>query len=422
MIKDNSRVTLLSGSDFGPGRALYISKALESLGLEVTMLTHEPVYQKGQTIYEDMDSLKARIVKIKIPFAKSLHSSLLGRLAIYTVFSFLAFIKLLKFLNSVNVVYSRGPHPFTDFISVLVKNLRKGIKVISDITDLWPESLTFMSENLFSKILQLIGICLNRVVYKRCDYIIVHNRYFKEYVWRIYLKGRTRRNRILVIPHVVDTKEFIPLSKKEAINHLRKYLDDCLVHQIFTKVVVGYSGLISNTIGSDVLLKIFKLFEDDNRIVFLIIGEGPLKQKLVNFVKQNNIRNVVFAGPFPHKLMRYVINLFDITIITSYHGKMIAPSRYWFPKKLVEYAACGKPIVFVGISDFIRTTLKRYSSGISLYPEELKNFRQVFRAILSDYQSFCRNSRRMAEKEFSLDKAREKLKTIIGLLSLESLY
>jgi len=400
MIKDNSRVTLLSGSDFGPGRALYISKALESLGLEVTMLTHEPIYQKGQTIYEDMDSLKARIVKIKIPFAKSLHSSLLGRLVIYTVFSFLAFIKLLKFLNSVNVVYSRGPHPFTDFISVLVKNLRKGIKVISDITDLWPESLTFMSENLFSKTLQLIGICLNRVVYKQCDYIIVHNRYFKEYVWRIYLRGQIERSRIFIIPHVIDTREFVPLTKIEAVDHLRKYLDDCLIHQIFTKVVIGYSGLISNTIGSDILVEVFKLFENDNRFIFLIIGEGPLKQKLTNFVKQNNVRNVVFAGPFPHKLMKYVINLFDIAIITSYHKKMIAPSIYWFPKKFVEYAACGKPIIFIGLSKFIREKIQKYKAGMTIYPFKINDISDQINEIIQHYSEFSTNSRGMATKEF----------------------
>ncbi|RLE86682.1 MAG: hypothetical protein DRN04_19150, partial [Thermoprotei archaeon] len=200
MPRNKNSIILLSGSDFSPGRALYICRALESLGLEVTMLTHEPPYQRGQTAYEDTDLLKARILKIKIPFVKALHSSLLGRLAIYILFSFLAFIRLLKFSNNVYTVYSRGPHPFTDFVSVLVKNFRKGIKVVSDITDLWPESLIFMSENLFSKILQLIGICFNRVVYKRCDYIVVHNYYFKEYVWKVYLEGQVERDRIFIIP------------------------------------------------------------------------------------------------------------------------------------------------------------------------------------------------------------------------------
>jgi len=400
MIDRIKNIIIVTGSDFSPGRAFYISKALELLGFESKVLTHEPIYQDKESMFEKINLRKGKVLKVKIPFARALYSSIVGRLAVYTVFSLLAFIKLLKFLNNVNVVYSRGPHPFTDFVSVLVKDFRKGIKVVSDITDLWPESLTFMSENLFSKILQLIGICLNRVVYKRCDYIIVHNRYFKEYVWRIYLKGRIRRNRILVIPHVVDTKEFIPLTKQEAVNHLRKYLDDYLVHQILTKVVVGYSGLISNTIGSDILLKMFKLFEDDNRIFFLIIGEGPLKQELINFVKQNNIKNVVFAGPFPHKLMKYVINLFDIAIITSYHKKIITPSIYWFPKKFVEYAACGKPIIFIGLSKFIREKIQKYEAGMTIYPFKINDINDQINEIIQHYSEFSTNSREMATKEF----------------------
>ena len=412
-------IIIITGSDFSPGRAFYISKALELLGFESKLLTHGPIYQDKESMFEKINLRKGKVLKVKIPFARALYSSIVGRLAVYTVFSLLAFIKLLKFLNNVNVVYSRGPHPFTDFVSVLVKDFRKGIKVVSDITDLWPESLTFMSENLFSKILQLIGICLNRVVYKRCDYIIVHNRYFKEYVWRIYLKGRIRRNRILVIPHVVDTKEFIPLTKQEAVNHLRKYLDDYFVHQILTKVAVGYSGLISNTIGSDILLKMFNLFEDDNRIVFLIIGEGPLKQKLINFVKQNNIRNVLFIGPFPHELMRYAINLFDVATITSYHKKMIPPSRYWFPKKLAEYATCGKPILFVGLSNIVRSYINKYRAGFCIYPEEIYKVEFLLEKLLMSYRSFSKNSRKMAEDNFSLERAKKIISELLGQLFKE---
>ncbi len=406
-------------SDFSPGRALYLSRLLKKLGYKSIILTNKNLYVKNAVTYG------TTLISITLNWIN--YHKMIGRMLFYLFFSFLCFIKMLKILSSEKservLIITRHPYPLSTLAALAAKRIASGqnrkIIVIADVTDLWPESLTFMSENLFSKTLQLIGTCLNRVIYKRCDYITVHNHYYKEYVWKVYLGGQIKKSRIFVIPHFVDTKEFVPLTKKEAVNHLRNCLGDYLIHQILTKVVIGYSGLISSTIGSDILFKIFKLFENDNRFIFLITGEGPLKQKLINFVKQNNMRNVLFIGPFPHELMRYAINLFDIAIITSYHKKIIPPSRYWFPKKLAEYATCGKPIVFVGISDFVRTTLKKYSSGISLYPEELKNFRKVLETILSDYQFFHRNSRRMAEKEFSLETAREKLKTIIGLLSPE---
>jgi len=320
------------------------------------------------------------------------------------------------------LIITRHPYPLSTFAALTVKRIAgrqdRKIIVIADITDLWPESLTFMSENLFSKMLQLIGICLNRVVYKRCDYIIVHNCYYKEYVWKIYLEGQIERDRIFVIPHLVDTREFTPLTKREAINNLRKYLDHHLIQEIFTKVVVGYSGLISNTIGSDVLAKIFQLFKNDNRLIFLIVGEGPLKQKLVNYVKQNNIKNVWFIGPFPHRLMKYVINLFDIAIITSYHEKLIAPSIYWFPKKLVEYSACGKPILFIGISKFIKDALHKYNAGVSIHPLEIHKMVQYLNHIISNYTYLSRNSRRLAEQNFGLQIIATKLQRLMGFWTI----
>ena len=272
-----------------------------------------------------------------------------------------------------------------------------------------------MSENLFSRILQLIGLCLNRAIYKRCDYVIVHNHYFKEYIWKIYLECQMEKGKILVIPHIVDTNEFVPLVKNEAVDYLRKYLDNHLIQQILTKVIIGYSGLLSNTIGSDILTKIFQLFENDDRFIFLIVGEGSLKQKLIDFVRQHKIRNVWFIGPFSYKLMKYVINLFDIAIITSYHRKMIAPSIYWFPKKLVEYAACGKPILFIGISKIIKNYLNRYRAGICIQPEMIERVKSAVTSHIipsSYYTTFSQNSRKLAE-EFSLSKAMRKLRRLL---------
>jgi len=399
-------------SDFSPGRALYLSRLLKNLGYKSIILTNKNLYVKNTATYG------TTLTSITLDWIN--YHKMMGRMLFYLFFSFLCFIKMLKILLSEKservLIITRHPYPLSTLAALTAKRIASGqnrkIIVIADITDLWPESLTFMSENLFSKTLQLIGTCFNRVIYKRCDCITVHNHYFKEYVWRIYLGGQIKRSRMFVIPHLVDTKEFVPLTKKEAVNHLRKCLSDYLIHQILTKVVVGYSGLLSNTIGSDILFKIFKLFENDNKFIFLITGEGPLKQKLINFVKQNNIRNVLFIGPFPHELMRYVINLFDIAIITSYHRKMIPPSRYWFPKKLVEYSACGKPIVFIGISKFVKEILHKYNAGASIHPSEIHRISHYLDYIMSNYYYMSQNSRRMAEENFGLQRIVTKLQNV----------
>lgn len=91
------------------------------LGFRVVVITNPPVYVRGELA-------RPRDVEVRscrIPLARVLYRSMLGRLLVYLVFSALSFTQLLR-IRGVSVLYSRGPHPFTDVPCILYKVVRGG--------------------------------------------------------------------------------------------------------------------------------------------------------------------------------------------------------------------------------------------------------------------------------------------------------
>jgi len=341
------------------------------------------------------------------------------------VFSLLCFLALLKIITQSRfgeiLIIARHPYPLSMVVSLIAKKLtnnnHRRVKVVADITDLWPESLLIMNDSFYAKFIMRVGMSINKYVYPRVDAIIVHNYALKLYVGKVYLL-KEKTIPMTIIPHVVDLSEFRPMSKTEALFRLKSLwrIDPELEEKLKKTKVIGYAGLISNTIGSELLLKLIEQFKDDN-FTFIIVGGGPFKQELFRFVKMMKIDNVVFAGPFPHEMMKYVYNLFDIAIITSYNKARIVPTIYWFPKKIVEYTSCGVPVIYFGFSRIIERLLREYAAGLVINPDEIKTVARYIHNILSRSTHFSINARKMAEEEFSLEKAVKNMEKLLSSLS-----
>jgi glycosyltransferase involved in cell wall biosynthesis len=402
--------------DFSPGRALHLHHVLKSLNFQSIILTNRGIY------IEQLPKPSTDIVTINLRWIN--YNNVLGRLLFYVFFAFLCFLKMFKYISTSReeqiFIIARHPYPFSILSSLMVKwmNIRKNkrIKIIADVTDLWPESLFFMSEHFNVRIFVKIGMAVNRWVYPKVDVIITHNYPFKKYIERVYLSGRTSTP-IVIIPHLIDLSEFRPMNKDEALSMLEKMC--CIVPELKEKlrnrIVLGYVGLISETIGSDILLRLFEELKDDEKFVFFVVGEGPLKQEMIHIVKSRNMNNVIFAGPYPHSLMKYVINVFDIALITSFQDPQHFATRYWFPKKFVEYSACGKPIIYIGPSKVLTHYIERYNSGCVIESIDHTSIRDTIYDVLKNIHEFAKNSRKMANC-FSLNVAKEEVAKLLYLI------
>jgi len=401
MGEDN--IVLIQFSDFGLGRGLYITHALSNLGLNVTVVTNKPVYPSDKQDQENLD-IKAKVTEIRIPFGEILYESILGRLISYTIFTFLSFIQLLAVKPK--IIYSRGPQPFTELTCILYENFGRRVKIISDITDLWPDALEYTTLNIiFKKTLILLGNVANEFIYPHVDVIVTHDELMAE-----VLRKRSQRP-VHVLQGVLDLKRFRPIEKGKLI--LPQQISD-FVRERFVVLYAGLLGPFQNPyVLTDLAENLYK--ENINDVVVLVVGDGPLKNDLETKAKEASLNNIKFVERIPHEEMVYFYNAADICVLPYASIDFLAIG---LPKKFIEYAACGKPIICVSPRCVASSLCSTHRAGFHVEPssEAISQIIEIILKLKEDVNlrnTIAMNSRSMAEELFSLEHGASVLESII---------
>jgi len=129
-----------------------------------------------------------------------------------------------------------------------------------------------------------------------------------------------------VIPNGIDLEIFNPKAKK-----IKKFLDG--------KVNILFVGRIEERKGLIYLLRAYQILEKKfQNLRLIIIGEGELKEKCQNFVKDQNLKEVYFEGEKTGKELVSYFNSSNIFCAPSIYGES-------FGIVLLEAMACGLPVV-----------------------------------------------------------------------------
>jgi glycosyltransferase involved in cell wall biosynthesis len=396
----NKSVCLISFSDFGLGRGEYLAKAMKAMGLEVLVVTNKPVYSGSFKSIKSTLS-KDEIDALEIPLPYLPYDDLISRFAQYILFMILSSLILLKSRRSFDFYYSRGPQPFTEITCCILK-LFKGGKIISDITDLWPDALEYVRMNVFLKrILILFGHTVNSLIWSKLDEIVTHNE-----VMAHILSKRSRR-RVHVIYGVIDLERFKPIPKYEAIQKLPKNIRGKIDRNYF---IVLYAGLLGPFQNPEIILKLAQYIRN---ALFVVIGTGPLKENLIKEGEKQQVNNILFLDSVPHSLMPMVYNTADLFLLTYMATDFL---KIGLPKKFIEYAACGRPIICITPECIASKLCSKWNAGYHVLPERLKDAADIILELKSNEnikKSLGTNARKMAESLFSIEKAKEELQVLL---------
>jgi colanic acid/amylovoran biosynthesis glycosyltransferase len=150
----------------------------------------------------------------------------------------------------------------------------------------------------------------------------------------------------------------------------------------------------------------FKSFMPEIKFQYTICGEGPLKNKLQDKVKDLNLeKEVVFSGKInPEQAKQYLLtsNVFIHHSITSKEG-----DQEGIPTAIMEAMAMGLPILSTkhsGITELIM------NNTIGVLVEE-KNIKEILNSIelIMDYKTYVYESVEVINEEFSLKNHRREL-------------
>jgi glycosyltransferase involved in cell wall biosynthesis len=390
------RAVLLQISDFGLGRGLFLSEALSAAGLDVSVITNQPIYQQVSSKSKDNDP-NITTYSVGIPFASALYRTIFGRLIVYCLFTAISFLMMMRI--RAQILYSRGPQPFTEISCLAYRLFDHHVKIISDTTDLWPDSLEYVNVNHTLKtILMPIGLAINRVVHRHVDAIITHNAELANILQQRFGKPTH------IIHGVIDLERFRSMKKEEVSGTISAEQATNLAG----KFVILYSGILGPFTDPFRILSIADRL--DEGVTILVVGTGPFKEQLQSRAFELNLHNIVFLGTQPFDKMPFLYNLADAYLLTLTNIPFL---RICLPKKFIEYAACGKPILCVTPRCVASDLAVAWKAGYWFEPNNIVDTVSVIKQLKDDHQmreKMGNNARQLAENLFSIRAATETLK------------
>ncbi|NPV51542.1 MAG: glycosyltransferase family 4 protein [Candidatus Methanofastidiosum sp.] len=297
------------------------------------------------------------------------------------------FLKVLD--NNYNLVFCNLSK--TSFISSLSKI--KGVPLILDNhgDSVSERQLLFnpgILESLYHKVLSFLSFRLSDRI------ICVSTSMIKD------LKERgIPEEKLYYVTNATDLDFFKPLEKDE-INETKMNLG------LTDKLTFGYIGSGERWQGLDNLIKASKIMED-NDIFFLFAGFSKNEKRTYNSL---------FLPRVPREEVKFYYGVCDVLVLPRPYHKATEVAA---PTKFAEYAAMGKPILTTNVGD-AAGLVRKYNCGIVVDDNSPKNLLMGIRKFKSlpkrELLEMGENSRKMAEKEFSMEKMKQDLKKVIESL------
>ncbi|MFJ8259764.1 glycosyltransferase family 4 protein [Peribacillus asahii] len=340
---------------------------------EITVVAAQPNYA-GESVNTNktfeigyLENIK--IVRIRLPEVKK--ASKISRFKYIFSYFFLASIALLK-EKKTDIIYTISQPPILGGLIGSIGKFLKHTKHVYNIQDFNPEQAAAVAYTDKQYIFKLART-VDKLNCYYADHIIVVGQDMAE-----TLKERFKNKKVpkhSVINNWTSENEIVPLKKSN--NHIDLFLKE---HNLQDKFIIMYSGNIGLYYDLENIIQVAKEFEESADIVFLFIGEGAVKSRLQDFVKESNLTNVLFLPYQPKDFIKYSLNAADIHLVVNQKGiKGVS-----VPSKIYGVMAAGKPILGVLEQESeAQLLIEKSNCGIVVEP---KDYNGIIESIKSFYQ------------------------------------
>lgn len=253
-------------------------------------------------------------------------------------------------VGKVDGIFYVSPFSSTFIVPGLFYRVVKWARLILDCGDLWPNSavdLGFLRSGWLVKVAKFTSY----VSYRLADGIAPINDSIKSGILSEY---KVHKSKVHVVELGVDPEVFRPLPKN--VNLLEK-------EGLQGKFVVMYSGILGPAYDFNVILEAAKILESYKDIVFVIRGDGELREEIISRVKNQGLENVVMLGKVEgtDKVIE-CLNLADVFVLPM---RNVRVSETAIPSKVYEFLACGKPVI-CGARGELADLIQKCGAGIAV--------------------------------------------------------
>jgi colanic acid biosynthesis glycosyl transferase WcaI len=376
-------------------RAAELSRYWAQEGHDVTVLTGFPNHPTGRVPPEYRAKLRRLVMRERTGGATIVRSWLLpfpnrkayGRMLNYGSFCVSAATTGM-FLAHPDVIIATSPQLLVG-ISGWWLAWCKRVPFIFEVRDLWPESLAAVGmgdpNSLFHRGLGKIASFL----YRKCDRVVVVTPAFKDHLMERWgmLGGK-----ISIVGNGVETDVFAP---EPADQGLRKQLG------AEGKFVVCYIGTMGMAHGLETLVEAAVRLRDlAPHVLFLLVGEGAEKERIVSSANSRGLTNLRFVGQQPREKIPGYICASDACLVLLKKTELF---KTVIPTKMLEFMSCGRPVI-VGVDGEARKIIEGAGAGLFIEPENAEELARAISRLAAD-RALCgslgSNGRRDALRNFS---------------------
>jgi len=131
--------------------------------------------------------------------------------------------------------------------------------------------------------------------------------------------------------------------------------------------VCSYIGTIGMGSGLEVVLRAARLLRDEGRddIVFMLVGDGAVREALERTARQEGLKQVVFTGRQDKRTIPDFLSMTDACLVHLVRRDLF---RTVLPSKIFEAAAMKKPII-LGVEGSAAQIVREADAGICIEPE-----------------------------------------------------
>lgn len=364
----------LEENDPGGSRWNEMSKVWTDLGHEVTVVAgmmHAngneklPEYKGNHFVQKKQGNVNV----LRSHVSESYNKGFAGRLWGYFSFMFSSFWGgVFKVKGKFDVVIVTSPPLFVGVSGYLISKV-KSAPFVFEIRDLWPES-AIDTGVLTNKAIIKFAYAIEKFIYKKAKLINVLTPAFYE---TLNTKKNVSKEKLLMIPNAADFSLSEKLLNEFDTNEFRKKLG---IEDRFVITYVGAHGVANHL---QQILEAGKKLEDTN-VLFLLIGQGMQKEKLIKLANEMDVKNVKFIDPVPKiEVFKYILASDMGTSVL----KNVETFKTVYSNKTFDYMSCKKPIL-MAIDGVSRALVEDAKAGSFVIPEDSESFNKIIREYLKN--------------------------------------
>jgi glycosyltransferase involved in cell wall biosynthesis len=369
----NTKILFLTSVDH-PQVRLEAEALRQMYNVNYVSIKFEGWKKELKSLFNNIPTLFIILIKLKIPPVPS-------RLFLYNLLLLGSILDKIKHEDqNYDLIYAHWLFP-AGFIGLALSKII-GCKTISVI---WGYDIQVVSG--VKSHTQGLNRIIPKFVMERSDLVIVNHLFHKRLAED--LLGRVSDKILYVTPAIPDISINV---QSKLTDELRERLD---IEAPNEKTLVLYSPSLRLGYGIIEFVKAISMINKKDNFVFIIAGEGELKDEAIKFVKNNGLKNVIFVGKVSHESMKVLYKLSTVVCDLAYPGTGTTT---------LEAFCFGKPVIGIRSP---KTIIKHGVNGFAISKGDHEALARYIITISEDHElrkKLSLNARRTFEEAFSIQK------------------